>query len=451
MVEPVKLRSVTPPKAKRARSSSVLETLIRLEGEAIASKDVLSLQHQAVNRSRDMLDCGHIFWISRKGGNVKILAVTGQEQMERHTPFGQWLTTELKTRARKGDLDTACQWEFKSRRDSDLINYPFIHAHYAPFSPDPKAGGLLFAFATSPADSHVAIMARLGEVYGLVHAARKGIKRARMMPRKRNLFYGTVAVLALIGIIPIPMTTLAPAEVVADTPFILSAEFDGVIKEIFVTPNAEVKAGDPLVQLDDVTLRNELILAEKELQLAEVRRRMSGLRAFVDAEAKRELAVADAEAELAIARRDYAKDRLDKTILRAPRDGLALFSDVSELTGRPVSNGEAILRIAEPTRVLLRLHAPLAHGEALREGARVRMFLDNDPVTPLEAELVRASYRAVTLPEGGMAFDAHAVLTEGDIPRIGARGVAKIYGEKAPIAYFLVRRPLTLARQMTGL
>jgi len=73
-----------------------------------------------------------------------------------------------------------------------------------------------------------------------------------------------------------------------------------------------------------------------------------------------------------------------------------------------VSNGEAILRIAEPTRVLLRLHAPLAHGESLREGARVRMFLDTDPVAPLEAELIRASYRASTTPEGGMAFDAHA-------------------------------------------
>ena len=450
MAEPVKLRAVTPPPVKRARPST-LENLIRLEGEAIAAKDALSLQHQAVNRPRVMLDCGHIFWVSRKGGSLKILAVTSQEQMEAHTPFGQWLTQTLKARARKGDLNSALSWQLQTQRDEDQINYPFIHAHYAPFSPDPKAGGLLFTYAAPPPEANIPIMARLGEVYGLVHAARRGAKRARMAPRKRNLFYGAVVALGLIGIIPIPMTTLAPAEVVADTPFILSAEFDGVIKDMLVEPNAKVKAGDPLVRLDDVTLRNELVLAEKELQLAQVRRRMAGLRAFVDAESKRELAVADAEADLAKARRDYAQERLEKTILRAPRDGLALFSDVSELTGRPVSNGEAILRIAEPTRVLLRLHAPLTHGEALREEARVRMFLDSDPVAPLEAKLTRASYRAVSVPEGGMAFEAHASLTEEDIPRIGARGVAKIYGEKAPLAYFLIRRPLTLARQMTGL
>ena len=450
MVRPVKLKQKSAP-VTQPRRPTLLESLISLEGEAIAAKDALSLQHLAVNRPRDILDCGHIFWVSRAGKNVKILAVTGQEQMDPHTPFAQWLTTDLKTRAQKGDLNSATQWQFQSRRDVDLINYPFTQAHYAPFCPNPNAGGLLFTFVNPPTDTHVPIMARLGEIYGLVNAARRGAKRARMAPRKRKIFLGTLLLLGLIGLIPIPMTTLAPAEVVADTPFILSAEFDGVIKDVLVTPNAQIKAGDPLVQLDDVTLRNELVLANKELKLAEVRRRMAGLRAFVDADAKREIALADAEAELAVARRDYARERLDKTILRAPRDGLALFSDVSELTGRPVSNGEAILRIAEPTRVLLRLHAPLAHGEALREGARVRMFLDNDPVAPLEAKLVRASYRASTMPEGGMAFEAHAALREDDLPRIGARGVAKIYGEKAPLAYFLVRRPLTLARQMTGL
>ena len=242
MVEPIKLRADPQPDSKPARPS-VLETLIRLEGEAIAAQDALALQHQAVNRPRALLDCGHIFWVSRKSGSLKILAVTGQETMERHTPFGQWLTADLKSRAKAGELDSANQWQLESRRESDLINYPFVHAHFAPFSPNPKSGGLLFAFSSPPPDAHVSIMARLGEVYGLVHTARRGAKRARMAPRKRNLFYASIAALALIGIIPVPMTTLAPAEVVADTPFILSAEFDGVIKDVLIAPNAEVKSG----------------------------------------------------------------------------------------------------------------------------------------------------------------------------------------------------------------
>jgi len=450
MPEPVKLRPVTPPKAKQARPN-MLSVLIALEGEAMAAQDVLSLQHLAVNKPRAVLDCGHILWVRRSGHRVRIEAITGQPSVDRTTPFSQWMSAELSALAKAGTLDTLAQWRFESRRTDDAIDYPFVQAHYAPFAPDPSKGGLLFTFASPPPEAQVPLMARLGAIYGLVHSAKRGAKRARMAPRKRVIFLSTIAALALIGMIPVPMTTLAPAEVVADTPFLVASEFDGVIRDVLVAPNAVVSKGDPLVQLDDVTLRNELALAQKELGLAEVRARMADLRAFVDIEAKRELAIAKAEAELARVRADYARDRLAKTILRAPRDGLALFPDVSSLSGKPVATGEAILRIAEPTRVLLRLDAPLAHGEALREGARVRMFLDTDPVHPLEAELARASYRATEVPGGGMAFAAHATLTEGDLPRIGARGVAKIHGERAPLAYFLIRRPLTLLRQITGL
>ena len=128
MVESVKLKQVSSPPTKSPRPN-VLEMLIRLEGEAIAAKDALSLQHLAVNKPRDMLNCGHIFWVSRAGKNIKILAVTGQEQMERHTPFGQWLTAELKARAKKGELNGASEWQFESRRDEDLITYPLSLIH----------------------------------------------------------------------------------------------------------------------------------------------------------------------------------------------------------------------------------------------------------------------------------------------------------------------------------
>ena len=124
MVEPVKLRPNASQAAKPARPS-ILETLIRLEGEAIASQDSISLRHQAVNKPRSLLDCGHIFWVSRKGSYIKLLAVTGQDTMDRQTPFAQWLTAELKSHAKAGQLESSFQWQLMSRRESDLINYPY--------------------------------------------------------------------------------------------------------------------------------------------------------------------------------------------------------------------------------------------------------------------------------------------------------------------------------------
>jgi len=286
------------------------------------------------------------------------------------------------------------------------------------------------------------LMVRLAHVFGTVDAALRSKKRRRMSLKKRNALLGTTALLIAIGFIPVPMTTLAPAEIVASEPFIITAPIDGVVQDILVPPNSEVKRGTPLVRFEDVELRNAYLLAQQELQLANARWRQADLSAFVNADVKREMAIADAEAKLASAKLDFARDRLGRTVLTAPKDGLALYTNPADWSGRPVATGEAIIKIAEPTRVLLRIDAPLAHGEALQSGARVRMFLDSDPVNALEATLDRASYHAAPTADGSMAFESYA-LFEDDC-------VAKIYGEKAALGYWLARKPITLARQMFG-
>lgn len=448
-----------PKHEKPAAHISNLETLLRLEGEAISAKDFIALKHIAVNRSRALIPCGHIIWVRRNGAQIKLAAITAQEQFDPNTPFAQWMQTQLQSRAKTGALDKAATWQFKSQRSTDAFSYPFIHAHYAPFAPNPKLGGLLFTSDTAFAETAYPLLARLGHIFGVSDAAMRSKARARMSGRKRVYLLGTTIALGLIALIPIPVTSLAPAEIVAAEPFIISAPINGVVKTILVPPNSAVKQGTPLVQFEDTALRNEFILAQQEFNLAEARRRQASLKAFIDNDAKRELAIAEAEIKLATAKMNYARERMAQTVITAPQDGLALYTDISEWTGRPVSTGEAIIKIADPTRVLLRIDAPLAHGESLRSGARVRLFLDADPIHAITASLSRASYQASPTPEGGMAYEAYAQfeasnIAEGEITdrrlRIGGRGVAKIYGEKAPIGYWLIRRPLTLARQILG-
>jgi len=118
----------------------------------------------------------------------------------------------------------------------------------------------------------------------------------------------------------------------------------------------------------------------------------ASLASFIDDAAKREIAIARAEASLAVARQDYAQDRLSETTLSAPHKGLAIYSDPTDWAGRPVTTGETIIQIADPARVLLRIDAPLSSGETLRSGARLKVFLDSDPLNPIEATLTTASY-----------------------------------------------------------
>ncbi len=456
-------KKITP----KSTTASPLQVLIAIEGEALSAKDRLSLKHIAVNRPRSLIKTGHIIWVSRRGHKIDLDAISSQAQIDKTTPFAQWMTAELTSRARKSVLDKDSSWKFQSNRKDDAFAYPFTHAYYAPFSPDPKAGGLLFTRDTDFKESELPQIKRISQIFGVSAAAMGRKKRARMSIKKRSYFLGTVLILGLISLIPVSMTTLAPAEVVAEAPYVITAPIDGVVESILVPPNTEVSIDTPLLRLVDTTYKNEYILAKQEQAVADAKLRQASLTSFIDNTAKRDVAVAQAEKSMAGARKNYARDRLSKTVVNAPKAGLAIYSDPTDWAGRPVATGEAIIKIADPARVLLRIDAPLAIGETLKNGARVRMFMDSDPLNPIEAEITSASYYAQATPDGHMAYEAFAALkisnlsapltsdndlplSSFDLPRIGTRGVAKIYGGTAPLGFWLLRRPITLARQFLG-
>ena len=64
------------------------------------------------------------------------------------------------------------------------------------------------------------------------------------------------------------LSVLAPVEITARDPLIVSAPMDGVIKEIFVKPNQRIKKGQSLFSLDDTATRNEYEVSKKALSVA---------------------------------------------------------------------------------------------------------------------------------------------------------------------------------------
>ena len=434
-------------------NAAALKTLMHLENEALAANDLITLKHIAVNRPRDLLQTGHIFWITRSGHKIKIDAISSQSKLDKTTPFTQWMTRQLSLRARQGELNDLHQWEFDNSSEETPFTYPFTQALYVPLAPNPQRGGLLFTreHPFKEVDNH--LVRRLAKIFGMAAIMTKRKKRKPISVNKRVVLWGASILVALILAIPVPMTTLAPAEIVAGKPHIITAPFEGVIEDILVPPNTAIQKDTAILRFVDTAYRNDFILAGKEEAIADAKLRQAAVGSFISPTAKRDIAIADAEKALASARKDYAQDRLAKTIIRSPKQGLAIYSDPADWRGRHVTTGEAIIQIADTADLRLRIDAPLSMGESLKGGARIKLFLDNAPLNSFEAELTSASYYAQSMPGGHMAYEAYADLqfeTTQDLPRIGARGVAKVYGRKAPLAYWLFRRPLTLMRQSFG-
>lgn len=437
-----------------------LEMLLRTEALARGSSDLQELHHVIANETRKLARARQIFVVTvRAGAKAQVVQVSGVSAVDPRSALIEAVAALLGGIAKERRLDKAVEFTLPAycAKESELAtSYPFREMAWLPFLDRDKAvfAGMLLARETPWTSSETTVATRLAGAYE--HAWRE-LATARHFGRRigRRVRWRLVAAAALLAAmaLPVPMTALAPVEIVAASPFVVAAPLDAVIDEVAVPPSAQVRAGDVLVRFSDTVPRNRVEIARREVAVAQSQVKQATILAFEDSKGRHQLGIAMAELELKKAELAYAEDMLAKTVLRADRDGIAVYADRKALIGKPVSTGERIMEIADPRHVEARLALAAPDAIALRADSPVKVFLDVDPLRPRDGRVTRSDYRARVSETDVMSFATYAALEQGDgpPPRIGLRGTAQVYGESVPLALFLFRRPLSSARQWLGL
>ena len=270
------------------------------------------------------------------------------------------------------------------------------------------------------------------------------------LPLRRSWWLAGAGTAVVIASLPVRLSVMAPVEVVAAAPFVVTAPIAGVVKAVLVAPNSVVQAGQQLVQFEDIQPRNEMVLARQRLAVAQARDSRTAAAAFRDPAAVHEMATARAEHELARLTYEYTAEVLGRTQVRAPTAGLAIYTDRRDWEGRAVQVGEEILQVADPARVALRIDLPTANSIELPAGAELSIYLDNAPMGGLKAQLRSVSYTPRTQPGGATSYTVMADPSGAGALRIGSRGTARLYGERVPLIFQLLRRPIAATRQFVG-
>ncbi|MDR2839306.1 MAG: biotin/lipoyl-binding protein [Azonexus sp.] len=265
--------------------------------------------------------------------------------------------------------------------------------------------------------------------------------------RLRWLAAGIVAVLLL----PVRISVLAPAEVIALHAEAIAAPADGVVKTFAVEPNHRVHAGDLLLSLDDTTLRNRFAVATEALAVARADALAAQQKAFDQTQSRADLATLQGRVRERSAELAYLQESLQRLEVRAPADGLFVYGDANDWLGKPVMTGERLGQLAQPDDLGVLVWLPVPDAINLREGAEMKVFLQAHPLSALPAVLEQTSYQASLSPEGVASYHIRGRLTDGDAEHIGLRGVAKVYGDRYPLIYWIFRRPLGALRQWLGL
>lgn len=448
---------------RRAGPADYLARLIAIERQARKSESAQELKFTMVNWSHRLVPYYQAVLCEMAGsGKPEATAVSGVAAVEANTPFALWMSSfarEIGARFPGGEIVRVCRDEFEGSAKEWLEQWEKWLPGYLLVAPlttlDGTRLGLLLFFREQPFQPQEAsLLEVLAETYSHAWISLGGPKRQRGIPGRfwKFVFLTALALLICSFVIRVPETVLAPAEIVPQEPIVIAAPVAGQIKSVDVVPYSVVHQEQPLFRLDDTELRNQLVLAEKGLEVVKADYLRAEQKAFYDPAAKGDLEVLRLQVREKQLQVNYFREELARQEVRAPQAGLVIFRDRNDWIGRPVAVGERVMTLTDPLRSEIEISMPVDDAISLEIGARVRLFLRTDPLHPLAGEVVRTSYRAEEGPGGAMFFTLKAKLDAvNEQARIGLQGTAKVYGDSVSLMYYLFRKPLAVARRHLGM
>lgn len=392
-----------------------------------------------------------VLWRARGG----VVTLSGVAQVERNVPYVQWLQPLCQALADRpaGPVDPA---SLPPALAGAWDEWWPAAALWLPFGQGESRGGLLLARDEDWRAEEQALLADWVAHWHLIdvaQAAQRQRPRLRWArPGRAPLLLGATALaLAALGSVPVHLSVLAPGELVPANPVAVRAPLDGVVQRVLVRPNETVRRGQPLFAFDDLALSSRRAVAVQALATAETELRQVDQQSLYDNKARASLPaargnVAEKRAELAL-----IDQQLGRSQVLAPADGVALFDDPAEWTGKPVATGERVLRLAAPDDKEIEAWVTLGDAIPLPPGAKLRFYLSASPTESLTATVRYMAHEAQRRPDGQQAYRVRATLEGATAQRIGQKGTARLEGEEVRLAYWVLRRPLAAVREFLGL
>jgi putative peptide zinc metalloprotease protein len=193
-------------------------------------------------------------------------------------------------------------------------------------------GSCLHWLATNPG-----VQDRRGRVWGVTGAA-------------------LITAILLIGIVPWPDHRRADGVVESEGLSGVFCEVEGFLDEVHTRAGTRVKKGDAILSILNPELRAQLRLAHAELSEAVVREQDATTKAPGSAQVAREY-VAAYEQQIA-----YLESRVEKLVVRAPRDGVVVGPDLAQRAGLFIREGDALCDVVDEDD--LRVVAVLSQDQA---------------------------------------------------------------------------------------
>jgi hypothetical protein len=430
---------------------------LELQKAVFETKDLPATRYRIVNETHHLFSYRQaLLWECKEG----ITAASGVSYVDKYAPFIVWINAlcdflskdflnQKPLHVKADSLPLSLSQEWTKWFPKDVIWAPLVvHGNLV--------GALLLSLEAPYNASQEHLLEYLTQSYAYAlwagNTEKQSIFSLRSLVKKPKFMLSSVAVLLGIFCFPVSYSAIAPAYVISKDPYVVRASLDGVVENVAVKPNTMVRTGESLITLDQTTLQSRLEVAEKNLEITETEYRQVSQMALYDVKQKAQMAIAKGKMEQAKSEVDYTASLLEKTLIKAPYDGLVIMDDAHEWIGKPVKTGERIMNIADVNETQLEIWLGINDAIALQKGSTLKFFLNTAPHAPLEAQIAFISYEPKLDPSGLLAYRIHATwIQDHTKASLGLKGNAKMYGDKTLLGIYILRRPMAILRQWMGM
>jgi RND family efflux transporter MFP subunit len=448
------------------RKVEILNALVQVSTEITSTLNLDRVLQSVVNTPSTVIPYERAAVALEERGKLRLKAISGMELINPAAPEVRQLESALPLVAAEtapvlvtvhGDRIEAPREELKGPFQQYFASSG-VKAFYAiPLADDEGRLGVLAMESSDPDFLNEAHLEMIKVVAGQATVAVRNASMYKEVPfiallepilqrkqkflalekRRRILLPAGIGAVALfLAMFPIPMRVDGEATVQAARVTQVQPEVEGVVRRVYVREGEQVGQGQAIADLDDWEFQAALAGAQAKYATA-------------NTEMNRALAANDgAQAGVQRVQADYwasevrrARERLERTHLRALFGGKVVTPHVEDFAGRRLAAGETLAEVADSSQARVDVAVDEPEISLVRAGTEAAVKVEAFPTRAFRGTVSVVSPKSQMEGEDRI-FYARVTVPNGDGSlRPGMQGRGKIWIGWRPVGYTLFRRP----------
>ena len=256
------------------------------------------------------------------------------------------------------------------------------------------------------------------------------------MDAKRRTAYAVIAVAValFLVLVPLPMRVEGTAKVAPQRSAQVQAEEDGVVRTVYVREGQAVKRGTLLGEMNDWSARAALAAAEAKRDAA-----LSAMGRSLANNDGGEAGVQRVEADFWKAEVQRMQERLERTRLRSPIDGIVTTPYVENMAGRKLDAGDTFAQVVDTSHASIDVSVEQSDLPLVAAGQSASLKLGGFPTRSFRGKV------SIVSPTSAAEGDKRVFFARVDVPnddgliRSGMEGQGKDFAGWHPAGYVMFR------------